>query len=187
MRNIVLDLTMSLDGFIEGPNGELDWIAVDDETFDGLIDFIDSVDTVLYGRVSYDLWGAYAPSPDSPEAERRFYDALHQKTKYVFSNSRQQVDGTATVLTGDLAAQVQTLKQQPGKDIWLYGGAKLITSFVNLGLVDKYHIAVQPVVLGAGTPLFTGIAERHRLTLTGTQRYASGVVALHYRSRVEDR
>ena len=182
MRKIVLDLAVTLDGFIEGPNGETDWcIMEEDPGLDSsFADFLSSIDTIFYGRVSYQLWGNYKPDEDSGSTMKALVDSIHSKTKYVFSTTRQDDDGTATYINSNVNERVLEIKQQPGKDIWLYGGAKLVTTFVNLDLVDIYRLAVHPVILGSGKPLFNDIGRRVKLKLIDAKGSASGVTLLSY-------
>jgi dihydrofolate reductase len=187
MKKIILDLAVTLDGFIEGPNGEIDWCIVDEEPdFEKseFGEFLTSIDTIFYGRISYDLWGNYEPDENAGAAMKSIFASVHSKAKYVFSETNHKSSDKATYLHSNsnatLNEQVKKIKQQPGKDIWLYGGAKLITTFINLELVDVYRLAVHPVILGAGKPLFANIAERKCLKLTRTTSSKSGVVVMNY-------
>ena len=176
MRKIILNLATTLDGFIEGVNGELDWcILEEDMQFNS---FLESIDTIFYGRVSYDLWGNYQPDASASDMEKEISSAIQRKKKFVFS-SQSRVDDKATFISTDVVAQVEKIRDQPGKDIWLYGGAKLITTFIENGLVDEYMISVHPTALGAGKPLFD-ISSRLNLVLTETKVFRSGVVQLVY-------
>lgn len=176
-RRIVLDLAVSLDGFIEGINGETDWCIMDEDM--DFTKFLSSVDTILYGRKSYDLWGKYIPGDDTSDMEREIWELVHSKKKYVFSKTLTNIDNSV-IINDNIAEEVNKLKKEPGKDIWLYGGASLITTFMNLGLVDEYRLSVHPVILGAGKPLFVNIKQRQELKLVGTRRFSSGVVQLCY-------
>lgn len=177
MRKVILNLAVSLDGFIEGPNGEIDWCIMDDDmNFDA---FISSIDTMFYGRVSYDAWGNFQPDENTSPAEKAMWQGIHAKNKFVFS-SRNRQDDKATFISSDIAEKVAAIKQQPGKDIWLYGGANLIKTFIHLGLIDLYKISVHPVALGSGKPLFEDLKERLGLKLIDTKVYRSGVVELTY-------
>lgn len=180
MRKIVLSVAVTLDGFIEGPNGEIDWIASvqdDEATFESTFgELISSIDTIFYGRISYDLWGNYQPDEQAPPMIKQLYEEIHTKKKYVFSKTKSGEN----VIHGDIKAAVQEIQQQPGKDIWLYGGGQLITSFINLGLVDVFRIAIYPVVLGAGKPLFKEIQDRVGLKLVDVKSSKGGVLAVHY-------
>jgi dihydrofolate reductase len=178
MKKVILDLAVTLDGFIEGPNGEIDWCIMDDDMdFDG---FLSGIDTIFYGRVSYDAWGNYQPEGDVSEAERSLWQGVHSKNKFVFSSENRQ-DDSAAFVSGDIATKVAEIKKQGGKDIWLYGGAGLIKTFINLGLIDVYRISVHPTVLGAGKPLFEDLKERINLKLIDTKVFKSGVVQLIYK------
>ncbi|WP_290794002.1 dihydrofolate reductase family protein [Flavihumibacter sp. UBA7668] len=178
MKQIILNLAVSLDGFIEGPNGEIDWcIMEEDMHFDA---FIDSIDTIFYGRVSYDAWGNFQPDENTPPAEKIMWQGIHTKNKFVFS-SQSRSDKKAEFIHSDIENRIAAIKKQGGKDIWLYGGANLIKSFIRLGLIDIYKISVHPVVLGSGKPLFEDLENRIKLELTETRIFRSGVVELTYK------
>ncbi|HYF67803.1 MAG TPA: dihydrofolate reductase family protein [Ohtaekwangia sp.] len=180
MKKIILDLAVTLDGFIEGPNGEIDWCIMDDDmNFDG---FLASIDTIFYGRVSYDAWGNFQPTADAMTAERRIWEEVHAKKKFVFS-SQNCHDEKATFISNDIVDRVSDVKQQGGKDIWLYGGASLIRTFVNLSLIDIYRISVHPVALGSGKPLFEDLKQRIGLKLLKANVFRSGVVQLIYEAK----
>lgn len=177
-RKIILDLAVTLDGFIEGKNGEVDWCIMDSEM--GFIDFLNQIDTILYGRKSYDLWGQFTPEMDHSDTEKEIWRIVHSKEKYVFSRTKKENDHKAIYINDHIIEEVNALKNKPGKDIWLYGGASLITTFINLGLVDEFKLSVHPVVLGEGKPLFMDINERLNLKLINTRTFSSGVVQLIY-------
>ena len=178
MKKVILNLAVSLDGFIEGPNGEIDWCIMDDDMNFGA--FLDSIDTMFYGRVSYDAWGNYQPDADASAAEKAMWQSIHAKKKFVFSRQDRQ-DESASFISSDIARKVSEIKKQGGKDIWLYGGANLIKTFIHLGLIDIYKISVHPVALGSGKPLFEDLKERIGLRLTDTRTFRSGVVELTYK------
>lgn len=177
-RKIVLDLAVSLDGYIAGANGETDWCIMDEDM--DFIGFLKSIDTILYGRKSYELWGEYSPGKDSSDADREMWELIHSKKKYVFSKTLTKADNQAVIIDDDIEEEVTALKKQPGKDIWLYGGASLITTFINLGLVDEYRLSIHPIILGDGKPLFVDIKQRKGLVLVDSRRFSSGVVQLCY-------
>lgn len=178
-RRIVLDLAVSLDGFIEGIKGETDWCIMDEDM--DFTKFLSSVDTILYGRKSYELWGKYIPGNETSDMEREIWKLIHSMKKYVFSKTLTKIDNDVIIINDNIAKEVNKLKKEPGKDIWIYGGASLITTFINLGLVDEYRLSVHPVILGAGKPLFVDIKQRQELKLVDTRRFSSGVVQLCYR------
>jgi dihydrofolate reductase len=167
MRKVILQLAVSLDGFIEGPHGEYDWCFTDQDY--GMTDFIKQIDAIFMGRKSYEMMQSYEGS--NPWAGIK---------TYVFSNSLKDVSADAQIVKGDFKREVLSLKEQPGKDIWLFGGAELTTGFINEGLVDELLLAVHPIILGSGKPLFQHINGRKLLKLTGQKVYATGLVFLHY-------
>ncbi|GGD60904.1 dihydrofolate reductase family protein [Paenibacillus nasutitermitis] len=177
-RRIILDLAVTLDGFIEGKNGEVDWCIMDAEL--GFNDFLNQIDTILYGRKSYDLWGQFTPEMEHTDADKEFWELVHSKKKYVFSRTQKGTDDKAIFINDRILEEVTKLKNKPGKDIWLYGGASLITTFINSGLVDEFRLSVHPVVLGEGKPLFVDIKQRVNLKLVHTRAFSSGVVQLIY-------
>ncbi len=186
MRRIILNLAVSLDGFIEGPKGEIDWCIVDnDPVSESSADshfeqFLSGIDTIFYGRVSYDLWGQYQPDSNASPFEKKLWQSVHSKSKYVFSTNSEKKNDRAVYVSADIFSNVMTIKNQPGKNIWLYGGASLITTFINFGLVDNYLLAVHPVILGGGKPLFSDLKNRVGLKLNRVVTSPSGVILLDY-------
>jgi dihydrofolate reductase len=170
MRKIILQLAVSLDGFIEDAKGQFDWCFTDDDY--GMSDFFKRIDAVFMGRKSYELTmsmhGAEAP-PGFPKLK-----------EYVFSNTLEKVKEGAVLVKGDIKKEVTNILSEKGKDIWLFGGAALITTLMNLQLVDEIILAVHPVILGAGKPLFKEISERTWLTLTDHKIYPNGLAMLSY-------
>jgi len=180
MKNVILDLAVTLDGYIEGPNGEIDWCILDEDMeFDK---FIGSVDTIFYGRISYDSWGNFQPEETASKTEKEIWNAVHSKRKIVFS-SQPKYDGNAEFINSDIKETVAKIKSTEGKNIWLYGGAKLIKTFIDLNLIDIYRLSIHPVVLGDGKPLFENLKNRLNLELTGVNKFRSGVVQLIYNTK----
>ena len=177
MKKVILDLAVTLDGFIEGPNGEIDWCIMDDDMdFEG---FLTGIDTIFYGRVSYDAWGNFQPDAHASQPEQMLWKAVHSKKKFVFSIQNRK-DEHATYISSDFVHKVNEIKNQDGKDIWLYGGASLIKSFIHLDLIDVYRISVHPIALGSGKALFENLKDRLKLKLIKTNTFRSGVVQLIY-------
>ncbi|MGO4548010.1 dihydrofolate reductase family protein [Paenibacillus sp. 2TAB23] len=177
-RKIILDLAVTLDGFIEGKNGEVDWCIMDAEL--AFNQFLNQIDTILYGRKSYELWGQFTPEIAHTDAEKEFWELVHSKEKYVFSRLQMGTDNKAIFINDRILEKVNELKNKSGKDIWLYGGASLITTFIHLGLIDEFRLSVHPVVLGEGKPLFVDITQRLNLKMVQTRTFSSGVVQLIY-------
>ena len=141
---------------IEGEHGEIDWCIMDPEM--DFTAFLESVDTIIFGRKSYELWQSYVPEENVGDLDQEM-QMTEAKEKIVFSRSKRGTEGNAT-FTGGVEETVEALKSREGRDIWLYGGAELITEFVNRGLVDEYRLSVHPVLLGRGKPLFNNIEGR---------------------------
>ena len=169
MRKVILGLAISLDSFIEGPNGEYDWCFTDQDY--GLNEFFKRVDTVFIGRKSYEM---------SFGAEDGAGFEFPKMKEYVFSNTLKQVKEGVTVVSGDIKAEVEKIKKEDGKDIWLFGGGSLTTSLMSLGLVDEFWLSVHPIILGEGKPLFHGLKDRTYLKLVETKVYETGLVSLKY-------
>jgi dihydrofolate reductase len=184
MGKIILDLAVTLDGYISGPNGEIDWLVKDGETDFGdiLANILDGVDAIFYGRVSYDLWGSYQPDERASSKIKVAYALLHSKTKYVFSRTKRGQDSGAIFINSNIKESILEIKQKVKGNIWLYGGGKLITTIMNLGLVDKYCLAIHPVIIGDGIPLFKDIKERIPLKLIDTDQSKSGIILLTYQA-----
>jgi dihydrofolate reductase len=171
MRKIILGLAISLDGFIEGPNGEYDWCFTDQDY--GMGDFMKRVDAIFYGRKSYEVMLA---------AESGGVNPFSNMKSYVFSNSRSIPYEGTQLISGNLIEEVNAIKQLPGKDIWLFGGANLTTFFLNEGLVDEMSLAIHPILLGVGKPLFQNIEGRKKFHLINSKAYSTGLVILNYSS-----
>jgi len=179
MKKLILDVAVSVDGLIAGPNGEYDWCFSDQDY--GLTDFLNSVDAVFYGRKSYELFGIQIPDTVNTDTEKEFWELVLSKKKYVFSRTLKTVDNDTTLISENIEEEVNKIKEQPGKDIWLYGGASLVTTFINLGLVDEFRLAVHPIILGVGKPLFIDIEKRIGLELIDSKVYSSGLVLLRHK------
>ena len=169
MRKIVLQLAVSLDGYIEGPNGEFDWCFTDQDY--GMSAFFKRIDSTFMGRKTYEL--ALAMQDEAPPGFPKFKE-------YVFSNTLTEVKEEVILINGDIKKKVEKIKNEKGKDIWLFGGAELISLLMNLHLVDEIILAVHPVILGSGKTLFSEIKERTWLTLTDHKIYPNGLVFLMY-------
>lgn len=179
MRKIILTCATTVDALIEGPNGEYDWCRTE-EGPSGLVEFLHSVDAVFYGRKSWELFGIKIPEGVEHPVVKEVWELTFTKKPYVFSNTLKTAERNATIIGENFVEEVQKIKQQPGKDIWLYGGASLTTSFVNAGLVDEFRLAVHPLILGPGKSLFSGIKNRVQLKLIESKPHSSGVVLQRY-------
>jgi dihydrofolate reductase len=182
MRRVVLYMMTSVDGFIAGPDGDLDWMISPDEDrqAEGL-EQLRAIDTALIGRGVYDEMVAYWPT-----ASGEYADRVNAMPKLVFSRRPEPLAWTNARIVpvdrdADLVDQVTRLKRQPGKDMVLFGGARLAQAFARLRLVDEYRLCVQPVALGSGRPLFADLDTRLALTLTAVRQFPSGAALITYR------
>ncbi|MFL5906310.1 MAG: dihydrofolate reductase family protein [Solirubrobacterales bacterium] len=174
---------VSLDGFVAGPDGEIDWSAPDEELHRFHNEQAREVGTELYGRRIYEtmrVWKDIDDQSSAPEVELEFARIWKDIPKVVFSTTLQRVEGNARLASGDAAEEVAKLKEEPGKDLAV-GGAGLASTLIKLGLVDEYRLFVSPVVLGGGTPYFPALDEQVNLELLETRTFGSRVVYLRYR------
>lgn len=185
MRNLVAFMHMSLDGFAAGPNGEMDWIAYDEELQAYAETIVQTVGTALYGRVTYhmmEFFRTILDNPDSSEHERNHAAWIEAIPKVVVSTTLASVDWNNTsIISDDLVTAINTLKAQPGKDIVIFGSPSLTQTLAQLGLVDEYQLTVSPVLLGQGMQFFASLAEKQSLQLLSNRVFASGALGLHYK------
>jgi len=188
MRGIVLLEHVSLDGYVAGPNGEMDWIRFDDELVEDVERLTADADAAIFGRVTYQLMEGYWPTAaESPSATKHDIDHsrwVNNAPKYVFSRTLQNAPwgkwNNVRLVRDNFAEELRDLKQQPGKNLLMIGSAGLAQAFMRLGLIDDYRINVNPVVLGGGKPLFHDTGAKINLKLVESRRFKSGVVGLHY-------
>src|SRR6266516_4141110 len=183
MRNIITTTWVSLDGYIAGPNGEMDWVAenYDDAMTASENELASQADTLLLGRVTYQSFaGSWPHVPDNPnasEGEKAYARKLNAMRKIVFSKTLPTVEWNNSSLVKEvLPEDITKLKQEPGRDMLIYGSASLVRTLTNHGLIDEYQLLVHPVVLGGGKPLFQDIKERRKLQLVKTKTCVSGGV-----------
>jgi dihydrofolate reductase len=185
MRKIITTTWISLDGFIAGPNNEMDWVRVDDEMGKYEMDIVTAADTLLLGRVTYQSFaGAWPYVPDNPAAdpgEKEYALKLNAMRKIVFSRTLPAVEWhNSSLLKEVLPETITQLKHEPGRDMLIYGSASIVQALANHGLIDEYQLLVHPVVLGSGKPLFQNIRDRQKLQLIKTKTFPSGVIGLYY-------
>lgn len=185
MRNLISFMHLSLDGYVAGPNGELDWVKVNDEIFNHVGKRISEGDTALYGRVTYDMMESYWPTAVAkPNATRHeiehsnWYARVH---KVVVSKSMKDMTLPNTSIVSDnLLDKITEIKQRPGKEILLFGSPATTHTLTQLNLIDGYWLFVNPIILGKGIPLFKNIQDKIMLKLLNTQQFSSGVTELNY-------
>lgn len=176
---------ISLDGFVAGPKGEMNWIKVDEEIFDHVGKRIGQTDTALYGRVTYQMMESYWPNAgNKPQASKhdiehsQWYNKAH---KIVLSKTLKEEGVTNTTIVRDnLTDRVNEIKQQSGGDILVFGSPSATHALIQLNLIDGYWLFVNPIILGQGIPLFEGVKEKTKLKLLNSQQFNSGVTELNY-------
>lgn len=172
---------VSVDGYFAGPNGELDWHNVDAEFNDYAIDMLNSVDILLFGRVTYQLMADYWTTPAAIKNDSIVAGKMNGLLKIVFSKTLDKVEWQNTKLVKrNIVKEIKKLMQQPGKDMVLLGSSNLALTFIQHGLIDEYRTIVNPVILGNGKPLFKGLKDRLNLKLINTKAFKSGNVLLYY-------
>lgn len=177
MRRLIVSNLLSLDGFFEGPNNEIDWFVVDKEFLAYSAEMLRSVDTILFGRRTYEVMQAYWPSAPKDEIA----DKMNGLPKIVFSRTLNKADwNNSRLIRENIAGEVSALKQQAGKDMVILGSAMLASFLLQEGLIDEYRIVLDPIILGGGNPLFGAVNRRIQLKLKDAKLLASGVVILYY-------
>ena len=190
MRKIISFMHVSLDGFVAGPNGELDWVKIDQEIFDYVGKRISEGDTALYGRVTYQMMENYWPTAgDKPKATK--HDIEHSKWymkvhKVVLSKTMKGSGLTNTeIISDNLADRINEIKQSRpasggSEDILLFGSPTATHSLIQQNLIDGYWLFVNPIILGQGIPLFVDIKDKIKLKLLNTRQFNCGVNELNY-------
>ena len=175
----------SLDGFIAGSKGEMNWIKVDDEIFDFVGTMTATADTALYGRITYEMMQSYWPKAgEQPNASKhdKEHSAWYNKvSKVVLSKTLQETELQNTKIIGNqLSENINKIKQLEGNNILIFGSPSASISLLNEGLIDEFWLFVNPILLGEGKPLFKNLTSTTNLKLVASITFASGVIALHY-------
>lgn len=187
MRKVILSMNVTLDGFMSGPNCELDWHFEiwSADMAASLCEQLSKADAIILGRVTYSAMARYWPAKaidlSFPREDLAFAEMMNNHAKIVFSKTlTTTVWSNSRIVKGNIRKEVLQLKQQHGKDIIIYGSGKLASSLMKLGLIDEYFLWVHPVVLGAGKPLFKGLQNKLRMKLMNVKTFRSGVTVLSY-------
>ncbi len=172
---------LSVDGFFCGPNGEIDWHNVDAEFNKTAIAFLDTVDTLLFGRVTYELMASYWPTDaaltDDPHVARRM-NAL--KKVYFSKEPEKMFWNNSTILNEINADEIRAMKEAPGKDIAIFGSGKIVEQLMPLGVIDEFRFIIAPVILGKGRTVFSTLEKTKKLKLLETKSFANGNVLIQY-------
>ena len=191
MRRIIASEFISADGYIVGPKEDMNWVTANfnEEMGKYAGDLMSSMDTVLLGRVTYQIMAN--AWPNFTEEQSPGADTMNHSTKVVLSRTLKAAPWgkyePATVIGDDVKLRISELKQKPGKNIVIYGSAKAVQSLTRMGLIDEYHLLVHPLFLGGGKQLFEGMTDPTGLALLRTQTFKNGVSALYYEPKREER
>ncbi len=181
MRKAYLFMMVSLDGYFEGPGHDLSWHNVDEEFVDFAVKQLDDTGAILFGRRTYEMMAGFWPSDYAKKTDPETARRMGALPKFVASRTLKSVGWENSSLLGsDVAAEVTRLKGQPGKPVAVLGSNNLCVSLMEKGLVDEFRIMMNPVAIGAGTPLFYGLKKRYPLKLVKSREFKSGNVLLHY-------
>jgi dihydrofolate reductase len=182
MRTLASFIIISLDGFSEGPNGELDWSIVDEEFKDFALRQLDEADTLGFGRATYEHMAAYWPTDQARADDPAIASRMNTKPKLVFSTSLAHASwSSTTVIDGEAAERIEAIKTAPGGELLVIGSAHLTASFAAAGVLDELRIMVCPIALGQGRSLFEDLKDRVALRLAHVRRFDSGNLLLTYR------
>lgn len=189
MRKLVLFLHSSLDGFVEGPNGEMDigWVSYDSDLEQHAKEILSTADTVIWGRGTYQMMHSYWPTvPSNPSAsqyEQNHAEWIEKTAKIVFSTTLEKVEwNNSRLVKEDIEEEINNLKQQSGKDMVILGSPRFAHHLMQLDLIDEYKITVSPVLIGKGLPLFHGLNEKINLKLIENKTFDSGAIGLVYQT-----
>jgi dihydrofolate reductase len=181
MRKLFAFNMVTLDGYFEGPGQDINWHLTDEEFDQFAIEQTGSVDTILFGRVTYELMASYWPTPAALENDPIVAVLMNRTPKVVISRTLTKAEWNNTRLIKDhIAEEITALKQQPGKDLALFGSANLLSTLIQMDLIDEHRLLVNPVILGRGTLLFQGIQDKLNLKLLSTRPFRNGNVLLVY-------
>jgi len=184
MRKIIVSNLISVDGFISGVNDDISWfVNIADKEFEKYgVNLINSIDTMLFGRITYQLMESYWPNASPDTNDQRIIDAMNNFHKIVSSRTLNKTEWkNTTLIKENITVEIAKLKEQPGKDMVIYGSGSVVSLFAREGLIDNYLIFVYPVAIGKGKTMFSGIKENLKLKIADTRTFSSGVVLIDYR------
>lgn len=181
MRKVILFNLMTLDGFFEGPEHDINWHNVDDEFNDFSIQQLSMTDGIIFGRKTYQLMAGYWPSKEARESDPIVADWMTKLPKFVFSRTLDRVEwANSQLIKGDAVFELRQIKGKPGKDLFIFGSANLSTTLIQNDLIDEYRVLINPLLLGKGSPLFQGLKDPVSLQHLKTVTFHNGNVLLIY-------
>jgi dihydrofolate reductase len=181
MRKLTVFNLVTLDGYFAGQGGDISWHNVDDEFQELAKEASNSGNTLLFGRVTYELMAGYWPTPEAIKNDPIVARGMNSATKIVFSRTLNKVDWNNTRLVkNDMPSEIRKLKQESGKDLTVLGSGSIVSQLAQERLIDEYQILLNPVVIGKGKTMFEGVKDRFSLKLTKTRVFGNGNVLLNY-------
>jgi dihydrofolate reductase len=181
MRKIIVSNMVTVDGYFAGLDGEIDWHVVDKEFNEYAAQMLDSVDTLLFGKVTYDLMAGFWPTKNAIAEPSVIAKSMNSLAKIVFSKTLKKADWENTTVINEInPEEIKKLKQQEGKDMVILGSGTIVDQFTNFALIDEYRLIVNPIILGKGKPLFKDINHKIKLKLLKIKTFSSGNVLLYY-------
>jgi len=181
MRKLVVFNFLTLNGYFEGPGGDLSWHRHGEEESQFASESAGKSGVLLFGRITYEHMAAVWPTPMAMQQNPGVAEGMNKAEKIVFSRTLKTADWNNTrVINGDLVKEARRLKEAPGKDMCLLGSGSILTQLADAGLIDEYQFMVDPVALGSGTPAFKGLKKKLDLRLVSTRKFSSGVMLLNY-------
>jgi dihydrofolate reductase len=190
MRKLILSVNITLDGFMAGENGELDWHFAhwNNEQMETALDQLRGIDTILLGRIAYENMALHWPkaerSRSNTAVDREYAQTMNRVQKIVFSKTLNKASWNNTMLLNEISREkILQLKTLPGKDMIIWGGVTLASAFIEQNLFDEYRISIAPIVIGKGQSISKNVTKGLRLKLLNTQIFSNGVVTMTYRNR----
>jgi dihydrofolate reductase len=181
MRKLTVFNLVTLDGFFAGQGGDISWHNVDEEFQELAKEASNSGNTLLFGRVTYELMAGYWPTPEAIKNDPIVARGMNSATKIVFSRTLNKVDWNNTRLVkNDMPSEIRKLKQESGKDLTVLGSGNIVSQLAQERLIDEYQILLNPVVIGKGKTMFEGVKDPFSLKLTKTRVFGNGNVLLYY-------
>ncbi len=182
MRKLIVFNMVSLDGYFTDANGEMSWAHKNDAEWNTFVEGNASAGgELLFGRITYELMSSYWPTPNAIKNDPIIAEQMNKLPKVVFSRTMDKASWNNTKLVkGDMGAEIRKMKEEPGRDMVIFGSGNIVSQLAREGLIDEYQIVVNPIVLGKGRTMFDGIKEKLILKLTKTRTFDNGNVLLCY-------
>jgi dihydrofolate reductase len=181
MRKVIMFNLITLDGYFAGPKGDISWHQVDEEFNKYSIQQLQTSGGLVFGRITYQLMANYWPTKQADEDDPIVAELMNSLPKYVFTRTLQRVEWNKTqLMRGEAVEEMKVLKQQPGRDLFIFGSANLSQAFIQNRLIDEFRIMINPIILGNGMPLFTNKGKYLNMKLINSKTFKNGNILLDY-------